>query len=589
MKIKQFTIQNYRAIKSVEISLRHNLTPIVGVNESGKTTILQAIQAFDKGRDKYNKENNHLVFQNQYSTSDTTDCQIIAKIELSNEEFVELEAKFPSTATEKDRATFSSCKATTKTINLGRKLWTDKEKIKKRYELANEDYSQAASRVIRKYLVDRLPMILYFDDFTDRVPQKVEFSKEFVDSGKLSSRGVHREWQELVREIFRRADADGLDDILSGEDKPTPLRNFLSINDPDRREAILEDISDMLNREIIEDWKSLKMSGASALADDTSDLQLRIRPESYEDGSFDLTFRVIDKSSKGKKRPFAVTARSKGFQWFFNYMTKLKFNPRYKGAIENSIFLLDEPGSYLHSSAQSELLRELKNVSEKNSILYCTHSQYLLHPETINLGSIRVAKRDDGKINLQGYGDIGTADEGAALAPVYSALNLSVSRDFIGKVILVEGISDFCVIQMLIKHLPSLDCRNVSVIPASGAGTVDKMLGFAVGFANDFLVLLDRDDAGDEQLKAICEIEETLATKVAQYGESGKVRLEDHFHSDDVRKIKDLTGLSNFKKAIPSLFWNHKDKHSAVVNGLSDATLEKLKPVLERIRQLDAV
>ncbi|TWT49363.1 recombination protein F [Rubripirellula amarantea] len=586
MKIKKFTILNYRAIESVEISLRHSLTPIVGVNESGKTTILQAIQAFDKGRDKYHKDNNHLEFQNRYSTSDTEGSQIIAKISLSEEEFEELEATFPSTATTTDRSLFSACRLGEKSFDLARILCKVDNKIKKRYEVAHDAYSEPAKRTIRKYIVERLPMILYFDDFTDRVPEKVEFSKEFMESGKLSSRGIHREWQELVREIFSRADADGLDGIMNGEDRPTPLRNFLAIDDTDRREAILEDISDMLNKEIIEDWKSLKKSGASALADDTSDLQLRIRPESYEDGSFDLSFRVIDKSSKGKKRPFAVTSRSKGFQWFFNYMTKLKFNPRYKGAIENSIFLLDEPGSYLHSSAQSELLRELKNVSEKNSILYCTHSQYLLNPNVINLGSIKVAKRVEGKIHLQGYGDIGTNEEGAALAPVYSALNLNASRDFVGKVILVEGISDYCVFQMLIKNLPSLKGTVLSIVPASGAGTVDKLLGFAIGFASDFLILLDRDEAGDDQLQTIKEVDENLCAKVVQYGTSGKFLLEDHFHSDDVEKIMKLTGLCNFKKAIPSLFWNHGDCHSDVVNGLHSETLKNLEPTLSRIHCL---
>ncbi|PID69812.1 MAG: hypothetical protein CR985_03940 [Flavobacteriales bacterium] len=40
--------------------------------------------------------------------------------------------------------------------------------------------------------------------------------------------------------------------------------------------------------------------------------------------------KVKDKSHKGKKRTFDISERSKGFQWFFNYMVKLKFNPNYK-------------------------------------------------------------------------------------------------------------------------------------------------------------------------------------------------------------------------------------------------------------------
>jgi predicted ATP-dependent endonuclease of OLD family len=47
MNVKHFSIKNYRAIKEIDISLRYSLIPIIGINESGKTSILQAILAFD--------------------------------------------------------------------------------------------------------------------------------------------------------------------------------------------------------------------------------------------------------------------------------------------------------------------------------------------------------------------------------------------------------------------------------------------------------------------------------------------------------------------------------------------------------------
>jgi predicted ATP-dependent endonuclease of OLD family len=74
MIIKQFRIQNYRAIKDTSISLNYRLNPIIGVNESGKTTILQAILCFDKQRDRYNV-GKHLKFQNKYSTNRQDDCR----------------------------------------------------------------------------------------------------------------------------------------------------------------------------------------------------------------------------------------------------------------------------------------------------------------------------------------------------------------------------------------------------------------------------------------------------------------------------------------------------------------------------------
>ena len=54
MKYNKFTIRNYRAIEGpMEINIKKNkLVPLIGTNESGKTTILQAIFAFDYANDK---------------------------------------------------------------------------------------------------------------------------------------------------------------------------------------------------------------------------------------------------------------------------------------------------------------------------------------------------------------------------------------------------------------------------------------------------------------------------------------------------------------------------------------------------------
>lgn len=53
MKYKKFRIRNYKAIKDLTIELgNQNLIPIIGLNETGKSSILQAIFAFDCYNDK---------------------------------------------------------------------------------------------------------------------------------------------------------------------------------------------------------------------------------------------------------------------------------------------------------------------------------------------------------------------------------------------------------------------------------------------------------------------------------------------------------------------------------------------------------
>ena len=54
MKYSNFIIRNYRAIKGpLNVNVKdRRLIPIVGINECGKTTILQAIYCFDYTNDK---------------------------------------------------------------------------------------------------------------------------------------------------------------------------------------------------------------------------------------------------------------------------------------------------------------------------------------------------------------------------------------------------------------------------------------------------------------------------------------------------------------------------------------------------------
>src|SRR5690554_5189679 len=89
MKYTKFKIRNYKAIEELTIDLTSNVIPLIGLNESGKTTILQAILAFDK--DKDNVLNGiHLNTKNKYKTTQLP-CEIKACLVLEDkEEFQEI-------------------------------------------------------------------------------------------------------------------------------------------------------------------------------------------------------------------------------------------------------------------------------------------------------------------------------------------------------------------------------------------------------------------------------------------------------------------------------------------------------------------
>lgn len=570
MRIKKFKIVNYRAIEEIELNLSFSINPIIGVNESGKTSVLKAILAFDKNRDKLNK-GEHLEFKNKYSNKQNQDCQIESTIELDKNELTNLIKNLKLKTDSEDYNIVKKFNQKTEFI-LTRHL-TQSGNF---YSYNNELISAKTCKGVAKFLESNLPFILYFDDFSDRVPDEIQFPQEYRTTGKLGRTKI-REWQEIIEEIFKRVDTEGI------EDEETPLQTYLNIKDNDTKTNIKSDIEDELNNQIIKEWKRIKKSGKS-FADDSSNLDLLLEEE--EDGTF--AFKVRDKSKHGKRRIFNIGNRSKGFQWFFNYMIKLKFNPNYKKKLEDSIFLLDEPGSYLHSAAQIELLNELKRVSKDNTIIYCTHSQYLLNPSVIQLGSIKIAEKLKSKINLQPYGNYKGKKDKSALSPIYQALQLNFAHDFVGKIVITEGITDYYLFSILQSKTNIVD-KSFKFIPSAGASQSSTLISLAIPFSDNFVVFLDNDKAGKDAYKKYAkEFGEHIENKLFRYQSSkSKFELEDYLSEQVRSKLLEITKTTSVKRALGFLFYDYASEQIAFVSSFDNETKSNFEEITIRLKQLN--
>src|SRR5262245_34603300 len=77
-------IENYRAITGplvIQVN-KPALTPIVGINESGKTTVLHALFAFDSFNDDLNEKGRHLKDTSNLYRTNAPPATVAAEIEL---------------------------------------------------------------------------------------------------------------------------------------------------------------------------------------------------------------------------------------------------------------------------------------------------------------------------------------------------------------------------------------------------------------------------------------------------------------------------------------------------------------------------
>lgn len=180
MEYSSFVIRNYRAIKGpLRVNLKDKrLIPIVGINECGKTTILQAIYCFDYTNDNEYKGRHLDNIKNLYETvheEATIEAEILcSKDELDRlieDVIININKKFIL----KDNGQAFKRIDKNDFLNKSRNLKDDKFKITRNLNtkiysidyLKNEDIE--IQNAVSKYIIEReLPFILYNDDFTDR-------------------------------------------------------------------------------------------------------------------------------------------------------------------------------------------------------------------------------------------------------------------------------------------------------------------------------------------------------------------------------------------------------------------------------------
>ncbi|HEU4965432.1 MAG TPA: AAA family ATPase, partial [Bacilli bacterium] len=247
--------------------------------------------------------------------------------------------------------------------------------------------------------------------------------------------------------------------------------------------------------------------------------------------------------------PYHPAQRSQGFQWFLSFFLTL----RAESMTSSSIILIDEPGLYLHPTAQKDMLKILETLSESNQIVLTTHSPYLI--DTDRLDRVRLITKDTDSEETTVENKIHRNGDKDTLRPIISAIGYDINQGvgISSKVnIITEGMSDYYYLMAFVQ-LVLPNSEHIKVIPAIGASQIPNIASILIGWGAPLLVLLDNDAEGKGiatklKNKLGLEIEEDIFFVSSQNGEA----IEDLFTKEDFYRYvlrEDTQNKSNEKNS----------------------------------------
>ncbi len=573
MKLINVEIHKYKSFETNQkFDLDKDITILVGMNESGKTSALEAIAKTNYFQDdelfKFNlthdyprREKKKIDKSGENPKAITCTYEIpewlIEKISddigegvLKSKEF-SITTKFNNSKRTFERLSVDFNKFIefkTKELNIASNATSEKlrkiKSLKEFEELSisykDENYVESFKElkkyfefkwsfdnpieeyIARIYLDTNLPKFLYYDEYF-LLPSRISIEK--LQQNKLEDNEY-----KTAKALFELADINTTELL-----KATDFEDFI---------AELEATEAIISAELFKYWKT------------NQNLHITFRIDKKEQtdpqNNKRIVEHILDIRVKSKGISLPLKNRSKGFNWFFSFL--VWFKKIQEDNSSNYILLLDEPGLNLHASAQADLLRFLDDLSEDYQIVFTTHSPFMISSEKLN--RVRtVLETDKGSI----VSDSIQEKDPNTLFPLQAALGYDIAQNlFVSKKnLLVEGVSDL-IILTAISGILEADNRiglrsDITIVPTGGLEKVATFISLLRGSRLEMACLLDSyTDA-----KGKAKMDNMIAGKIIQ---KNKIRFFDEFlDSYNKADLEDLFSKEDYLKLFNSAFQEHKN------------------------------
>lgn len=465
MKLNRVKIKNFRSIEDLEIELNPPCRVLVGINESGKSNILQALALLGDKTPTRDDIREPLPDEPQ-----VTEASVDFIFEFSNEEVDNIYKIISAKILSKNK-NLPIARISKKELNLKEFCANNREGLycvdvikqskNPSYWSLDDDYSilsdwkkptEACPKdfVVEAKNSEKLIIanyaIVYKPDYQD-IPEEYLTDINIEDLNDLLGVEIKKIiLEKLPKCLFWVYDEKYLlpaslkiDEFSANPDICVPLKNmFILAGVTDIPTAInnakqssrnsltnfLKSVANKTTKHFRDVWKEYKTVEFELKPDGDN-----IIPAVKEENSFDFS------------------KRSDGFKRFVSFLLMISANVK-TDLLKNTLLLIDEPDLSLHPSGARYLRNELIKISNKNYVIYSTHSIFMIDGENIDRHII--VKKKSEKTSIATANDSNIVDEEV----IFNALGYSIFETLNAKNIIFEGWKDKKLFKTAISKLP---------------------------------------------------------------------------------------------------------------------------------------
>ncbi|MGQ2920913.1 MAG: ATP-dependent nuclease [Hydrogenophaga sp.] len=523
MEFSFFEIMNFRGIAEAKIDIakrpRSRIVTLVGLNESGKTTILEAINHLapsaetldeleipgQKIKDihslipisKRSNFNENIKFKFEL-TLDETDIKTIYDRAVARHQITL--SDIPNRITVTRTIAFTNSKHNP---DQSKTVWdwrpTKTEKVGKKTRTLRVSGEQWGSIV--KIAREMFPRIIYFPTFLFEFPEKI-----FLEATE-ANKEKHEFYQKVLQDVLDTCIPDAtIQQHIVERAKSSDASEKINL------EAVTLKMGRKITEVVFGAWSDIfkqQLTGKS----------IRLATE-IDQASGKVCMLVKLEDTDGY---FKLSERSLGFRWFFTFLLLTHFRGFRSSDKNGVVFLFDEPASNLHATAQAQLLKSFEALQARCSVVYTTHSHYMIEPRWLestyvvrNTG-LSLGQEDQFTVNntnivASKYREFASKhpDQTDYFKPILDVLDYQPSRlDNLPSIVMLEGKTDFYGLEFLSSY--SNQKTRINWMPGTGSGSLTTAIQLYIAWGRPFIALLDDDHEGKVQKARYIELFGKLA------------------------------------------------------------------------------